>query len=166
MSRCSNAVCYLLAIVLVCSIVNLASAGEENPLALSWLEDADLADVFFLDQDRGWAVGDRGVIWSTSDGGRRWQLQASGVTCRLESVHFVDQRNGWIVGGRSRPYSSQSTGVVLRTTDGGHHWSPIPRLQLPWLRKACFFDQKHGVAYGEATAMYPTGLFGSLTNWS
>jgi photosystem II stability/assembly factor-like uncharacterized protein len=159
MSRCSNAVCNLLAMVLVGSIVNLANAFEENPLALSWLEDADLADVFFLDQDRGWAVGDRGVIWSTSDGGRRWQLQASGVTCRLESVHFVDQRNGWIVGGRSRPYSSQSTGVVLRTTDGGRHWSPIPRLQLPWLRKACFFDQKHGVAYGEATAMYPTGLF-------
>lgn len=45
--------------------------------------DASLADVVFVDRATGWAVGDRGVIWHTSDGGRSWQLQASGVTSTL-----------------------------------------------------------------------------------
>ena len=42
-------------------------------------EDAELADVFFLDPDRGWAVGDRGAIWATDNGGRHWRMQMSGV---------------------------------------------------------------------------------------
>jgi len=159
MSRGSQRLHLALAVLLAASSFSVAETGNGRSLPVSWLDDADLTDVFFLDPDRGWAVGDRGVIWSTSDGGRRWQLQASGVTCRLESIHFVDRQNGWIVGGRSRPYSPHSIGVVLRTTDGGRHWSLVSRLQLPWLRKVCFFDQKHGVAVGDSTAMYPTGLF-------
>ena len=38
------------------------------------LADAALHDIFFIDADRGWTVGDRGVIWTTEDGGRHWRL--------------------------------------------------------------------------------------------
>ena len=62
------------------------------------LADAALHDIFFLDADRGWAVGDRGVIWMSEDGGRRWRLADSPVNCSLQSIHFVDDQNGWIVG--------------------------------------------------------------------
>ncbi len=43
------------------------------------LDDAELTDVFFLDPDQGWAVGDRGAILRTEDGGRHWQVQRVGA---------------------------------------------------------------------------------------
>ena len=47
-------------------------------------EDAELAAVWFLDADRGWAVGDRGVIWHTSDGGRNC-CGDSGAACASDA---------------------------------------------------------------------------------
>ena len=46
------------------------------------LPDAELTDVFFLDPEQGFAVGDRGVIWMTVDGGQSWQWTHSPVSCR------------------------------------------------------------------------------------
>src|SRR5690554_5998048 len=37
--------------------------------------DARLAEVCFVDARHGWAVGDRGAIWHTKDGGETWALQ-------------------------------------------------------------------------------------------
>jgi photosystem II stability/assembly factor-like uncharacterized protein len=123
------------------------------------LADAELNDVFFLDPDRGWVVGDRGVIWVTDDGGRHWRLQGSPVPCRLESVWFVDDRRGWIVGGWTHPYTHRTTGVVLRTSDGGQRWEALPRLSLPALKGVKFFDLRNGWALGNASALYPAGVF-------
>ena len=68
--------------------LGLAAASDlpAQPASLppQMLEDAELNDVFFVDPDRGWAIGDRGVIWSTEDGGRHWSLADSPVNCRLE----------------------------------------------------------------------------------
>jgi photosystem II stability/assembly factor-like uncharacterized protein len=124
-------------------------------------EDAELADVFFLDGLRGWAVGDRGVVWHTEDGGRNWQEQATPVGCRLESVWFNDAANGWAVGGEIRPYTHQSNGVVLRTTDGGRRWTAVPSPLLPALRKVRFFDGPRGFAVGQPSATFPSGIFRS-----
>ena len=63
------------------------------------LEDAELTDVFFLDVDRGWAVGDRGVILTTEDGGRRWRVADCPVNCRLEAVFFIDEQRA--IGGHT-----------------------------------------------------------------
>ena len=92
---------------------------EDSDHQRHMLEDAQLNDVAFVDSLHGWAVGTRGAIWHTADGGRSWQLQRSGVECVLESVSFVDQRTGWAVGGATELYSHRSRGVVLRTLDGG-----------------------------------------------
>ena len=62
------------------SLAALAAEPLSSPSEMA--EDAELTDVFFVDADRGWAVGDRGVIWHTDDGGRRWQLQPTAATCR------------------------------------------------------------------------------------
>jgi photosystem II stability/assembly factor-like uncharacterized protein len=120
--------------------------------------DAELSDVFFLDGARGWAVGDRGVIWHTDDGGRHWRRQESGVSCRLESVWFVDAERGWAVGGQTRPYAHTSQAVVLRTHNGGQSWTAVAGLTLPALRCVRFFDGGNGWALGGSSAMYPTGV--------
>lgn len=122
-------------------------------------EDAELTDVCFIDELHGWAVGDRGVIWCTDDGGLRWQLQDSGVDCRLESVHFLDKNLGWAAGGVIQPYSETTRGVLLHTRDGGRTWAQDLGLVLPALKQVRFFDPSQGWAIGEASSMWPVGVF-------
>jgi photosystem II stability/assembly factor-like uncharacterized protein len=134
-------------------------AAEPAAYPRPFLDDAELHDVTFVDPDRGWAVGDRGVIWQTEDGGRHWHLNPAPIACRLESVCFVDDQHGWIVGSWTRPHTHESVGVVLHTTDGGRHWEPIRRAALPALRHVHFLDARHGWAVGQADALYPAGIF-------
>ncbi len=137
----------------------VVSVAQPVAAPAEYLRDAELTDVCFVDPDRGWAVGDRGAIWHTEDGGRHWRPQSSPATCRLEVVNFVDDRNGWIGGGWTHPYTFFSTGVVLRTFDGGQHWEQVPRLSLPALKRLRFQDLRHGWAVGQASSMYPAGVF-------
>src|SRR5262245_35152687 len=108
--------------ILLCCVASENAFGQPDPSPPETLPDAELTAVTFVDADRGWAVGDRGVIWHTSDGGRNWKLQNSGVTCRLEAVQFIDADNGVVVGGWTQPYTHETHGAALRTRDGGRTW--------------------------------------------
>ena len=121
-------------------------------------DDARLGDVWFVDPQHGWAVGDFGVILHTDDGGQHWSPQVSGVTCTLSSVCFVDARTGWVAGGMAYPYLHDSSGVVLSTRDGGLSWQREPVL-LPALRKIRFLTERQGWAVGCSSAMFPGGVF-------
>ena len=91
----SNRVSLCILLFLAFCAVSADSTQAQQPSgAREMAEDAELTDLFFLDSDLGWAVGDRGVVWHTEDGGRQWQLQYSGAPYRLESVHFVDPQQG------------------------------------------------------------------------
>lgn len=136
-----------------------SALAQPEPSPPEMLPDAELAAVTFADADRGWAVGDRGVIWHTSDGGRSWKLQASGVTCRLEAVQFLDSDTGFAVGGWTQPYTHQTRGVVLRTRDGGRTWQNTPGLTLPGLRSVRFFNSRTGWALGDSSPLHPSGVF-------
>ena len=82
----------------------LQRSGTENTLL----------DVKFIDDMRGWAVGQGGVIIATNDGGKTWTGQHSGYELTLNGVEFADESNGWIVG---------QLGLILNTTDGGRTWN-------------------------------------------
>lgn len=109
--------------VLVC-VSARATAGEgRSPAPLQ--DDANLHDVQFVSASTGWAVGDRGVIWKTVDGGRSWRLLDSPVDCPLRSLCFLTDRIGWIAGGGVAPYTRLGYGVVLHTEDGGQTWQVL-----------------------------------------
>ncbi|NPT56396.1 WD40/YVTN/BNR-like repeat-containing protein [Paraburkholderia elongata] len=59
------------------------------------------------------AVGVRGLIVLSDDGGGTWRQVASPVGSDLVAVRFVSSRQGW---------ASGHDGVILATTDGGEHW--------------------------------------------
>lgn len=152
--------------IFIAALILLFAQSDWRPLCAQpastlpqMLPDAALHDIFFLDADRGWAVGDRGVIWMTEDGGRRWRLADSPVNCSLQSIHFVDDQNGWIVGGWTHPYSHRTSGVVLRTENGGRRWTQVSSETLPKLTRVKFFDRRRGWAVGTPSAMYPAGVF-------
>ena len=147
--------------VLLLTLLVLACCGASQAKMASegMQEDAQLTDVMFIDQQTGWAVGDRGTIWHTTDGGAHWHLQSSGVEHRLESVQFIDESIGWAAGGFSHPYAQATSGIVLQTRDGGRHWKQNDKILLPYLRQIKFFDAKHGWAIGQPSAMFASGLF-------
>lgn len=134
-------------------------AAVSEPAVDPALGDAGLNDVCFVDAQHGWAVGDRGVIWHTDDGGLAWRRQPSGVSCTLWAVSFLNERIGWAVGGWTRPLSHASSGVVLTTENGGQTWTEVPKLGLPTLRRMRFLDARRGWAIGCGSAMYPSGAF-------
>lgn len=69
------------------------------------------------------AVGERGIVALSDDGGLRWRQAASPVSTTLTMVRFTDARHGVAVG---------HAGAVLTTIDGGESWS----LRLDGLRVA------------------------------
>ena len=76
---------------------------------------ADLNSVFFVDDRRGWAVGNGGTILATRDGGNSWSAQASRTAAQLMRVVFAaDGQHGWAAG---------AGGTVLATRDGGNSWA-------------------------------------------
>ena len=123
--------------------------------------DARLNDVTFVDRQHGWAVGDRGAIWHTDDGGRHWSLERSGVDCQLSSVLFLDVNRGWAAGGYTQPYTHASSGVVLRTRDGGRTWAQEARSVIPAISRIGCFDATHLWAVGRSSAVFPSGVITS-----
>jgi photosystem II stability/assembly factor-like uncharacterized protein len=64
--------------------------------------------------DRLVAMGERGLVVLSDDGGRQWRQARVPVSVTLTSASFVDAHQGWMAG---------HSGVVLHTTDGGESWS-------------------------------------------
>lgn len=91
---------------------------------------------------RAVAVGERGVILLSDDGGRQWrQARKVPAAGTLTSVSFADARHGWAVG---------HWGLVLHTQDGGETWS-IQHQDLEQdqpLLAVYFADPRRGVAVG------------------
>jgi len=148
-----------LAALLMACCFSVAAVALEPLRTDPMMADAQLADVTFVDAERGWAVGDRGVIWHTADGGKTWDLQNSGVECRLASVCFLNDRTGWAAGGSTQPYTHATVGVVLQTRDGGEHWTIQRDRILPAIRQIGFFDSQNGWAVGQSSALFPTGVY-------
>ena len=140
-----------------------ASATQNNsqptPITRAFRNDATLNSLTFINQSTGWAVGDRGVIWHTEDGGVTWYQHPSQVSYSLNAVFFVDSHRGWVVGGQCQPYTGATRGAILRTDDGGATWQQIPQPLLPSLSGVRFFDRDHGIAFGQTTSYAPSGVY-------
>lgn len=150
-----------LSLVVVALVAPDASAGPPagDKLTRVWRADADLLSVSFINAQTGWAVGDRGAILHTPDGGSNWIAQESGVDCRLQSVHFIDALQGWAAGGYYDEYVHHSRGVVLRTVDGGATWQIENAGLLPALRELRMTSAHDGWAAGDWSGFFQSALF-------
>lgn len=124
-------------------------------------DDATLHDIALVGPSVLWAVGDRGAIWKSDDRGTTWKfLSVSPVLERytLRSVCFLTDRVGWIAGGTVIPVGGTPAGVVLSTRDGGETWAVERTTNLPYLNFVRFFDLENGIAAGDRSIAFPSGV--------
>lgn len=84
---------------------------------------ANLTSVFFINKERGWAVGHDATILLTEDAGASWQIQhfAPQTDKPLFDIYFSSPQQGIAVG---------AYGMFLRTEDGGNSWQPHFHIEL------------------------------------
>jgi hypothetical protein len=67
-------------------------------------------------EKHAWRVGNAGKIERSTDRGKTWKLQSSGVTADLTGGSATSDKNCWVIG---------RAGTLLVTTDGGKNWKQI-----------------------------------------
>ena len=130
----ASIICFLLT-----AGISTSASGDDpvarEPLPKAWQADAELTDVFFINEDLGWAVGESGVTLRTRDGGNTWNTQASINSFRKDTVQLQQKFRNL----ESRKLTN-STGVTGRQTST----SPITCR----LNSLHFIDANQGWATG------------------
>lgn len=144
----------------------LVAVGERGIIRLSddngksWRQvqtpvSVSLTAVRFLDKNKGWAVGHRGVVLHTTDGGGTWvrQLDGEAIVALMSKFAQAQETQGGVddeskrhviaaarqIGkdGADKPlfdlhfadekhgFVVGAYGIAMATTDGGQSWAPI-----------------------------------------
>ncbi len=114
--------------------------------------DKNLRAIHFVDSMTGWAAGDAGAIYRTTDGGRTWKPLLSGVSANINYVYFLDWNHGWMIGDSTSKDDEGET-VLLSTINGGRTWM-IQKLSN--LLSVHFTDLQNGWAVGRNSTLLHT----------
>ena len=117
MTRTRN-VATMLAVAITAALSPQALAGRfvdvlDTPAQMTPLASRSLMQAVARAGNRLVAVGQRGHVLVSSDGGATWKQSPVPVSSDLTAVYFLDARQGWVAG---------HDGVVLHTDDGGDTW--------------------------------------------
>jgi len=93
-------------------MVSVACRVHAQPFAKN-ISPISAASVSFYDDTHGFAVGDRGKILSTTDGGHTWDHKQTSRHSHFTKVKFFDQNLGVVIGEDS---------TFLVTHNGGASW--------------------------------------------
>lgn len=99
----------------------------------------DLYSVQFSDKNRGFIVGDQGLIAKSTDGGYTWASLESRTQEQLFHLSIRGDR-GWVVG---------TGGTILHTDDGGDVWYPQSSGTDRDLNRVYFVTDKIGIITGD-----------------
>lgn len=131
--------------------------AKQRAGTMAWLHS-----VFFLDQNRGWAVGSKGTLLQTLDGGNSWKPRGSSTEDVVRDIFFTDEQNGWLVcevNGYQLKTKEDPRAYLMKTSDGGDHWHRVEIKGFDVdaiLVRAMFTRNGRGWAFGEAGSIYST----------
>ena len=146
--------------LLLCSLnasAQTAAWERQRTGTLAWLHS-----VFFLDQNRGWAVGSKGTLLATNDGGKSWQQRSASTQDVIRDIFFIDERNGWTVcevNEYELKEKDDPRAYLMRTIDGGENWEQIKIKGLDVdarFTRVVFSRGGRGWVFGEAGLIYAT----------
>jgi len=157
----------LLSLVLLVSFCSCLAEAQvdwtkQRTGTMAWLHS-----LFFLDQNRGWAVGSKGTLLATLDGGKTWKPKQSSSGDVLRDIFFLDENNGWVVcevNVYELKTKEQPRAYLMHTTDGGEHWERVEIKGVDVdarLVRAVFSPGGRGWAFGEAGVIFTTRDGGS-----
>src|SRR3982750_518717 len=117
-------------LVLTCALLLTAvssayatSWNRQTSGTLGWLHS-----VFFVNQKTGWAVGSKGAMLKTTDGGASWTMQERATEDSLTDIYFSNDRDGWLVC-EANVYELKEKDAprpsLMRTNDGGYKWEKV-----------------------------------------
>jgi len=114
-----------------------------------------ILEVYFVDDLTGVAVGRRGTILRTENGGNVWSLITSGTNNDLHDIFFVNFSNGYAVG---------QNGTILHTNNAGLTWMPQFSGQTGVLISCSFTDVNTGWIVGQSGTIIHTEDGGTTWN--
>ena len=148
--------CLLLAFLCQPAVAQSGAWMRQRIGSLAWLHA-----VFFLDKNRGWAVGSRGTLLATVDGGKSWQAESQPTVDVLRDIYFTDDQNGWLLC-EANLYDLKSKDdprtYLMQTSDGGANWKRIniqgADVNVRLVR--VIFRRGRGWVFGEEGAIFTT----------
>jgi photosystem II stability/assembly factor-like uncharacterized protein len=83
-------------------------------------------DIYFVNANTGWAVGDS-IITKSTNGGLNWVRQNYTyiVNTSLNSVRFINENTGYAAGGHHTGFYDFYYKYIYKTTNGGLNWNLI-----------------------------------------
>lgn len=157
----------VISIAIVLSVVAaIGQTGARNSSG-SWVRQkagtmAWLRSVFFLDHNRGWAVGSKGTLLKTDDGGLNWKPHTAPTTAIVRDIFFLDEQTGWLVcevNIYDLKTKEQPRAFLMKTADGGENWTRVDLEGIDVdsvLVRAVFSRGGRGWAFGEHGLIYTT----------
>jgi photosystem II stability/assembly factor-like uncharacterized protein len=83
-----------------------------NPSPFGW----NLYALHFLNESLGFAGGEKGSLYVTTDSGNTWEYIDSGLDQSIDKLYFINPDTGFL-----KTYE----GTIYRSSDGGNSWEAI-----------------------------------------
>ena len=139
---------------------------------LATLPGVIIHDIAFATAKIGYAVGELGQVWKTTDGGNTWvqQVLSGGESDYFYGVDALSEKDVIISGFYD---SSEAYGVFRWTENGGKTWTSDMSPGSEWLQQVRFVKKQNGImmplaASGDSptTAEYTTDGGATLSDWN
>lgn len=129
------------------SFINISGSGgtviRTSNAGLNWLSQTgnknSLRGCYFTDPYAGYAVGERGEILKTKDGGIRWTVLKKLTAKFLNSVFFTNINTGFAAG---------DSGAIYKTTDAGSSWTDQTNYRRYNINSIFFTTEISGIVAG------------------
>ncbi|MBK8551197.1 MAG: T9SS type A sorting domain-containing protein [Ignavibacteria bacterium] len=121
--------------------------GQWNTQSLGVSSYRNLYDVFLIDENIGFIIGDSHYLYKTTNGGINWISSIPLYNVKLNEIKFSDNNNGIIVG---------DGGLFLKTTNQGLNWNSINTGTDQNIYGFSFIDNNVGTIVGSNLSILKT----------
>jgi photosystem II stability/assembly factor-like uncharacterized protein len=129
----------------------LQFAVEDAEAALDTGPADPFLDVWFADENRGWAVGAYGMIFRPGNGGLQWRIAADSIV-NWGGYHYYSLASA----GGGLMYLSGEAGLLYRSENGGDRWERIDLDYYGSLFGVLALDDRRAITFGLRGNIYLT----------